>query len=151
MPILLYASETWTLLAEDMRKLEVFQMKCLRAILGISLRDRWRNETVRQTCFQQPTVEHKVRQARLRWFGHVCRMNNSRLPRLILTRRRPPGWKIAKNAPKKTWIKQIEVEAKHLCFQFEEFMAAAQCRQQWRGICRDTLRAYPTTGAGAFD
>ena len=40
LPIAIYASETWTLKAEDQRKLEVFEMRCLRVLLGISIRDR---------------------------------------------------------------------------------------------------------------
>ena len=47
-PIALYASETWTLLAEDKRKLEVFENRCLRAMLGISLHDVIRNENVKK-------------------------------------------------------------------------------------------------------
>ncbi|BDA43572.1 hypothetical protein COCOBI_04-5840 [Coccomyxa sp. Obi] len=34
---LLYGCETWAVTNEDIRKLEVFQMRCLRRILGISL------------------------------------------------------------------------------------------------------------------
>jgi len=35
--VLLYGSETWTLLKADERRLEVFHMNCQRRILGI----RW--------------------------------------------------------------------------------------------------------------
>ena len=41
-PIATYASETWTILAEDERRLLSFEMKCLRTILGVSLRNRHR-------------------------------------------------------------------------------------------------------------
>ena len=46
LPIVIYASETWTLKAEDYQKREAFEMRCLRAIPaipaipGVSLRDR---------------------------------------------------------------------------------------------------------------
>ncbi|RXM98263.1 RNA-directed DNA polymerase from mobile element jockey [Acipenser ruthenus] len=75
LPILLYGSETWTLLKQDLNKLEVFQMRCLRQILSISLRDRIRNETIRIRCNHQPTVVEAVQLRRLRWFGHICRMS----------------------------------------------------------------------------
>jgi len=39
--ILLYASETWTLLARDTKAIESFHIKCQRRILGI----RWQSET----------------------------------------------------------------------------------------------------------
>ena len=46
-PILLYGSETWTTLKSDVKKLETFQLQCLRQILGVSLCDHYQNETVR--------------------------------------------------------------------------------------------------------
>jgi hypothetical protein len=36
--VLLYASETWRLLADDIKALETFQMSCLRRILGMGYR-----------------------------------------------------------------------------------------------------------------
>ena len=35
LPVLLYGSETWTLLAEDMRRVQAFHVTCQRHILGI--------------------------------------------------------------------------------------------------------------------
>ena len=147
LPILLYAAETWTLLAGDLRKLEAFQMRCLRAILGISLRDRWRNDDIRRVCCQQPSVEQKVRQARLRWFGHVHRMETGRLPKRLLERQRPAGWKVAQNAPRKTWISQIQVEARRMRLSAQELAEATQDRQQWRGICTNVSALAATAPA----
>ena len=49
--ILLYASETWTSLASDMRAIESFHMKCQRRILGIRWHDFVRNSEVSlRTC-----------------------------------------------------------------------------------------------------
>ena len=44
--ILLYDSETWTLLQEDLRKLEAFHMRCQRMILWIRWHDFVRNTEV---------------------------------------------------------------------------------------------------------
>ena len=73
LPIAVYASETWTLKTEDTRKLEVFEMRCLRAILGVSLRDRYTNERVRNTLQITETITEVIKKKRLRWFGHVTR------------------------------------------------------------------------------
>ena len=40
-PVLLYAAESWCYSAADLRKLECFQMHCLRVILGVSLLDKF--------------------------------------------------------------------------------------------------------------
>ena len=47
--ILLYNSETWTLKESDKSRLLVFEMTILRRILGVTRRDRWRNEDIRMT------------------------------------------------------------------------------------------------------
>jgi hypothetical protein len=38
--MLLYASETWTLLKQQLHRLEVLQMKCLRIICKVGLKDK---------------------------------------------------------------------------------------------------------------
>lgn len=73
LPIAIYASETWTLRAEETRKLEVFEMRCLRAILGVTLRDRLRNERVRRELGLESTITDIIKKKRNSWFGHVVR------------------------------------------------------------------------------
>ena len=71
-------------------------MKCLRSLVGVSRKDRVRNEEVRRRA----GIE-RVDQRVLRWFGHVERMDEYRLARRVLmaevsggrVRRRPMlGW-----------------------------------------------------------
>ncbi|CAF1163527.1 unnamed protein product [Adineta ricciae] len=70
--ILLYGAESWTLLQSDLKKPEVFQMRCLRRILSISIRDKVRNETIRKWCCDQPTISDEIQKRRMRWLGHIC-------------------------------------------------------------------------------
>jgi hypothetical protein len=70
-PVAVYASETWTIRVEDQRKLSVFEMRCLRCLLGVTLRDRIRNENVRQRLGIDSTILDIIRKKRLQWFGHV--------------------------------------------------------------------------------
>ena len=51
-------------------------MKCLRTLLGLNLADRVPNQTILQ-LIGQPAVEDIMRRNRLRWFGHVNRMENN--------------------------------------------------------------------------
>jgi hypothetical protein len=39
-PALQYGSETWVLRAEDKRRIETSEMRFLRSVLGVSLRDK---------------------------------------------------------------------------------------------------------------
>ena len=47
-PIAVYVNETWTILKKDERRLNVFEMKCFRSILGITLQEHVRNELIKQ-------------------------------------------------------------------------------------------------------
>ena len=73
LPIATYASETWTVKGEDAHKLEVFEMRCLRAILGVTRLHRIPNEQIRKILNISNTISEIVRNKRLRWFGHVTR------------------------------------------------------------------------------
>ncbi|MEM8717056.1 MAG: reverse transcriptase family protein, partial [Cyanobacteria bacterium P01_G01_bin.4] len=148
LPTALYACETWTLLKDDINKLEVFQMRCLRQILGVSLLQRINNTVIRARCCGMPTVEAKIRKSRLRWFGHACRMAPHRLPYRAITSTKPPGWKVPRTAPKKRWVDQVTNDMSHLDFtSLSEAIAVAGNRQAWREIVRD-LDGFeaPTSG-----
>ena len=73
LPIATYASETWVLTTKEENKLNVFEMRCLRAILGVSRRDRITNASILKTTESERTVIDMIKTRRLKWFGHVCR------------------------------------------------------------------------------
>ncbi|KAK3568542.1 hypothetical protein QTP86_008756 [Hemibagrus guttatus] len=71
-PAMLYGLETVSLRKRRESELEVAELKMLMFSLGVTRLDRIRNEYIRGTAH----VGHlgdKVREARLRWFGHVQR------------------------------------------------------------------------------
>ncbi|KAK6041872.1 hypothetical protein COOONC_17176 [Cooperia oncophora] len=132
LPVLLYGSETWTLLKSDLSHLEVFQMRCLRHMLGIRLRDHVTNNAIREKFEDQPTIEEQLKLRRLRWFGHLCRMGHDRIPNMLLWRKRPAQWKVQRTAPKKTWLKQVEEDLRALRCSVEHARRIAANRPEWR-------------------
>ena len=80
---LLYASETWAFPKQQMHRLDVFQMKCLRKICKVSLKDRINNERILDWC-NVAKVSNIVSHRRLRWLGHLARMPDERLPKRVL-------------------------------------------------------------------
>ena len=134
LPILLYGSETWTVLKPDLNKLEVFQMRCLRQILGISLRDHETNVDIRMRSQYQPSIQEQIEQRRLRWFGYICRVDASRLTRKLFWRDRPKQWKIQQKAPKKTWKHQIENDLKRRKLNLNQAKNATRNKKKWRDI-----------------
>ena len=71
MPIVTYASETWTLTANLRNKLLSFEMACL--ISRLTLHDRVRNEVIPASLNMENTIIDNIKTRRLRYFGHVNR------------------------------------------------------------------------------
>jgi hypothetical protein len=107
-PIATYAAETWTLKAEDSRKLEVFEMRCLRAILGVTRRDRLRNHHIRAALNVSSTISDVIKQKRLRWFGHITR----RPPESYITQAYRQDFRNPrlKGRPPKRWADQVRAD-----------------------------------------
>ena len=58
-------------------------MHCLGQIGGISLLDHITNSVILKQC-ESFSIETQLRSKRLRWFGHICRMSDSRLPKVLM-------------------------------------------------------------------
>ncbi|GBM84301.1 hypothetical protein AVEN_1906-1 [Araneus ventricosus] len=76
LPVLLYASETWTLNVDVQRALETFERKVLRTIFGpVQEQGCWRTrynfELYRR--YKEPQVAQIIQSYRLRWLGHIWR------------------------------------------------------------------------------
>ncbi|KAK3514616.1 hypothetical protein QTP70_021528, partial [Hemibagrus guttatus] len=71
-PAMLYGLEIVSLRKRQESELEVAELKMLRFSLGVTRLDRIRNEYIRGTA-HVGRLGDKVREARLRWFGHVQR------------------------------------------------------------------------------
>ena len=65
------------------KKIEIFEMKGLRAVCGVSRRDRVRNARIKEQCAWGRGMVERAEQSMLRWFGHVCRMNDGRLTKKV--------------------------------------------------------------------
>ncbi|KAK3510389.1 hypothetical protein QTP70_005861 [Hemibagrus guttatus] len=75
-PAMLYGLETVSLRKRQESELEVAELKMLRFSLGVTRLDRIRNDYIRGTA-HVGRLGDKVREARLRWFGHVQRREMS--------------------------------------------------------------------------
>ena len=86
---MLYGCETWSLILRDECRLTVFENRILRRIFG-SNRDEngeWRrlhNEEL-YSLYRSPNVVRVIKSRRLRWAGHIARMEEGRSAFNILT------------------------------------------------------------------
>ena len=83
-PVLMYGSECWTMRKEDELKILVAEMCWIRRILGISRQQHIRNDDIRKRAGMQVTALDRIKATRLRWYGHVSRMDSNRIPFLAL-------------------------------------------------------------------
>ena len=77
---LLYGSETWTTYMRQERRLNIFYMRYLRRILDIKWQDHIPNSNI-LTRTGVPSMYCPQGQRRLRWLGHVRRMEDGRIPK----------------------------------------------------------------------
>jgi len=72
-PVLMYGSDTWTLLISDMQRLHAFQMQCQRRIFSIKWYDHVRNIEVASLTGLEP-MSTIVSAQRSSLFGHIVRL-----------------------------------------------------------------------------
>ncbi|KAE9420679.1 hypothetical protein Angca_006408, partial [Angiostrongylus cantonensis] len=86
LPALAYASETWSLRKHNERSLNVIERAVERTMLGVSrftqVRDRIRCSDLRQRLEIKDAVLYG-KQWKIRWAGHVMRMNDNRWTRSV--------------------------------------------------------------------
>ena len=71
-PAVLYGSECWPMKKTQVQRLMVAKMKMIRWMCGYTRMDRISNRAIRGLVKVAP-IEDKLREIRLRWFGHVRR------------------------------------------------------------------------------
>ncbi|KAL6547085.1 hypothetical protein OROMI_022806 [Orobanche minor] len=132
-PALLYGTECWAVKQCHVQKMNVAEMRMLRWMCGHTKKDRLRNEVIREKV-RVASIEDKMMENRLRWFGHVRRRP------VDAPVRRLESWGTSnivkgRGRPKKTWIKLIENDMRFLGIR--ESMAME--RQIWRERIRVTM------------
>ena len=145
--IVSYGAEAWTLKKRDEQRLLVFEMACLRRIMGVSRRDKIRNATIRDTLDVQTTLVDRIRAKQLSYFGHVKRMPPSRYPKITLEGRIPG--KRPQGRPPMRWTDNIKSICKGMGLQsLVEAGYATTNRQNWRIMVDRQLSPRPDVKGG---
>ncbi|KAK3530487.1 hypothetical protein QTP86_024399 [Hemibagrus guttatus] len=128
-PAMLYGLETVSLRKRQESELEVAELKMLRFSLGVTRLDRIRNGYIRGTAH----VGHlgdKVREARLRWFGHVQRRESEYIGRRMLDMELPG--RRQRGRPKRRYMDGINEDMKLVGASVED----VEDRDRWREMIR---------------
>ena len=94
---LTYGAETWSLCEDDRRRITA---TALRRSTRISKLDRKTNECIREKMDARDTVLDDITRKQLIWYGHVERMNPTRLPEIMINWK-PEGLK-KRGRPRRT-------------------------------------------------
>ena len=72
-PVLLYGAECWSGRKNEEEIFEKTEMRMLRRIKGVTLRDKVKSVDIRKEL-GVTSIQENVREMRLRWYGHMQRM-----------------------------------------------------------------------------
>jgi len=125
-PTLLYGAECWPIKRSHVQRMRVAKMRMIRWIYSDTRLDKIRNEPIRGKI-GVVSIEDKMREVRLRWFGHIRRR-----PRDAPVRRCETieclKYRRSRGRSKKSWNEVIRQDLKTLGL-VEDM---AQDRKLWR-------------------
>ena len=134
--VLLYGTETWAVKAHSLRRLSGFHNRCIRSIMGVSKVQQWKERITSTELAEEfgmtETMKDILMRHRLRWLGHIARMDDHRLPKQLLfgelQRKRP------RHGTKRRWrdLMAADVQSTGLG---EEWYEVAQDRKEWTKRC----------------
>ena len=104
-PILTYGHESWVMTEWMRSQVQASEMRFLRRIEGVTLFKKVRSSEIRKSLNIEQLLL-RIKRSQLRWFGHVSRMPQEKLPKQALLAkangRRPVG------RPRTRWTDYIE-------------------------------------------
>ena len=128
-PAVLYGMDMVAVTERMVKKMEVAELKMVRWAMGVTLKDKVRNEYIWGTV-KIRRIGEKLRGERLRWFGHVKRREESyigrRMMKIEIPGKRTRGW------PRRRWNDNIKEDVKKAGVREEE----AEDRVRWRTVTR---------------
>ena len=100
-PAMLYGMETVAVTERQMGKMEVAELKMVRWALGVTRKDKIRNEYVRGTA-KIAKLGEKLQNVRLRWYGHVKRREEDYVGKRMMEMAVPGRRK--RGRPRRRWM-----------------------------------------------
>ena len=104
-PIFIYGHESWVMTERMQSQVQASEMRFLPRIEGVALFNKMRSSEIQKSFNVEPLLL-RIERSQLRWFGHVSKMPEERLPeQALLTKAngiRPVG------RPRTRWTNHIE-------------------------------------------
>ncbi|XP_030750470.1 uncharacterized protein LOC115878198 [Sitophilus oryzae] len=103
--IISYGCEVGPLKEKNLKLLEATEMDFWSRVAGKSKLDRVRNERIQNIMEVKHRITDDIKINQLRWYGHVQRMEESRIPKKILNW--TPQGKRKRGRPRRSWREGI--------------------------------------------
>ena len=126
---LLYGSEAWTLTAKQIRRLERFHLKCLRSICRIKWYHKIPDFEILDRC-KIPSLQTFLDKNKLRWMGHVLRMEDTRTPKILLYGRVDKG--AARQGNHLSYLNSVKALLREYAIDPSTLEEQAKNRNAWR-------------------
>ena len=114
--ILMYGAEVWQITTREINKILSTEMDALRRSVRKSRMERIKNEHIKEIIGvkEKPDIIDIIERKRLQWYGHVKRMQEERIPKLIMEW--IPGERRKTGRPRKTQMEGVReaMKIRHL-------------------------------------
>jgi len=126
--VLVYGAEVWQIPTREINKILSTEMDVLRRSARKSKMERIENEYIKEIMGVRgkPDIIYIMEQERLQWNGHVKRMPEERIPKLIMDW--IPRERRKRGRPRKTWMEGVQAAMTTRNLELDQW----RNREEWR-------------------
>ena len=128
-PAMMYGLETVAVTKKQVEEMEFAEMKMLRFAMGVTRKNKIRNEHIRSTV-KVEQLEMKMREGRLRWYGHVMRRDQEYVGRKMMEMELPRKRK--RGRPKRRFLDVVKEDMEEVGAKETDI----EDRKMWRMMIR---------------
>ena len=128
-PAMVYGLETVAVTKKKMEEMKVAKIKMLRFAMGVTRKDKIRNEHIRSTV-KIERLGMKMREGRLRWYGHVMKRDQEYVGRKMMEMELPGKRK--RGRPKRKFLDVVKEDMEEVGAKETDI----EDRKMWRMMIR---------------
>ena len=128
-PAMVYGFETVAITKKQVEEIEIAEMKMSRFAMGVTRKDKVRNEYIRSTV-KVEQLGMKMREGRLRWYGHVMSRDQEYVGRKMMEMELPG--KRRRGRPKRRFLDVVKGDIREVGAKNTD----VEDRKVWRKMIR---------------
>jgi hypothetical protein len=125
--ILMYGAEVWQIPTREIKKKLSTEMEELRRTARKSRMERIKNERIKETMGTKgkPDIVDIIERKRLQWYGHIKRMPEERIPKLIMEW--IPQERSERGSSRKKWMEGVQTAMRTRNLELDQW----RNREEW--------------------